>query len=294
MPNSNLHLSSWHCWREGGKEGASASKRMSKNCMLGRQEPGKERQGTARGTARAIRFALRPGSAAFDEDGCLMRRRPWQTRPGKHLSPAWSRAALLLAQEVREALAASWAFLLRVGRGWSWVKALVLLKFKSERPLRCGSSILVASSKSVNIAQCMLSPLCPPPKPPPQVSKEEKRLPFPYWMYLWCKYSLIADTVVRGLRAEALPAWCGRQTHTDLNSWDFYLSVFAQKICSELSSSRDLAMKKEISYFFFLSVRYKEVEGCLHVPSKEEGFPIPAVKWFCQVKNCVTFFICIW
>lgn len=158
MPNSNLHLSSWHCWREGGKEGASASKRMSKNCMRGRREPGKERQGTARGTARAIGLALRPSSAAFDEDGCLLSRCPW-----KHLSPAWSRAALLLAQEVREALAASWAFLLSVGRGWSWVEALLLLNFKSKRPLRCCSAVLIASSESVNIARRMPSPKAPSP-----------------------------------------------------------------------------------------------------------------------------------
>lgn len=38
--------------------------------MLGRQETGKERQGTAQGTARAIRSVLQLSSTVLDDAAC--------------------------------------------------------------------------------------------------------------------------------------------------------------------------------------------------------------------------------
>lgn len=54
------------------------------------------------------------------------------------------------------------------------------------KPSLCCSSVLVASSKLVNVAYCMISSLHPPPTtappqaPLPQSLKVEKRIPFSY------------------------------------------------------------------------------------------------------------------
>lgn len=142
------------------------------------------------------------------------------------------------------------------------MKALVLLELYS-------LAALLASSKLVNIAQCVLPSLCPLPEP--QFSKVEKRFPFSYWMYLWCKYSLIADTVIRSSHAKVLSALCGRQMHTDLKSWDFYLSLLAWKIHSKLSSSRDFVMKKKnfcLSLFPLPEIGGGREVACILLPKK--------------------------
>lgn len=113
--------------------------------------------------------------AVSDQGACLLGHCLSQTKPRKP-------PALLPGQGAQRALAAwLWPPVLSRGRGWCRVRAPGLHKFK---PSLCCSSVLVASSKLVNVAHCMISSLCPPPTPaphqapPPPVSKTGEENPF--------------------------------------------------------------------------------------------------------------------
>lgn len=133
---------------------------------------GTERKGAARGTLRAARFPLLP--AVLFQGACLLGHCVSQTKPRKH-------PALLPGQGAQWALAASRPLVLSRDHGWCRVRAPGLHKLK---PSLCCWSVLVASSKLVNVAHCIVSPLHPPPTPapprapPPPVSKSGEEDPF--------------------------------------------------------------------------------------------------------------------
>lgn len=93
-------------------------------------------------------------------------------------------------------------------------------------------------------------------------------------MYLWCKYSLIADTVVRGMCAKVLSALCGRQMHADLNSWDFYLSPH-EKYAASCPHLEPCQGKKDAFPFFlsFSEIQWGRGLACM-VLSKRRASPV--------------------
>lgn len=122
---------------------------------------------------------------------------------------------------------------------------------------------------------------CTFPQTPLQVSKVEKRISFSCWIYLWCKYSLIADAVVRGMRAKVLSALCGKQMHADLNSWDFYLSPPGKwaASCPHLGTWQ---WKKIFHYSFFLSLRqWGKGLACIFPPKRRAS---PFQQWNISVR----------
>lgn len=141
--------------REERKERAWA--REWANCVRGRQEMGTERKGAARGTVRAVEFLLHT-AVLFQTRVPVC----WvQTKPRKH-------PALLLCQGAQWALAASRPLVLSRDHARCRVRAPGLHKLK---PSLCRLSVLVTSSKLVNVAHCMISSVHPPPTPAlPQAS----------------------------------------------------------------------------------------------------------------------------